>query len=198
MVSLPMSKWMRERCVCAPQYRFAGTSIVPMLSDSLRVFTAGCLDIALSISPPEPVTFRGRTSVSRHTCELHADSKIGVTGNSIRDQAVSDLEVNNRPAYPPHYRNVCGNETIVIEIECGIAMDVRHYREVSRDGAAKAECQSTGHVAFRVVNRLVDGAVGDEGEVLELLLQQQWEDQGLSVFSNAFLDGARTWHGKFQ
>src|SRR5512146_2031327 len=31
---------MSERCVCAPQYTFAGTSILPMLSDSTRVFIA--------------------------------------------------------------------------------------------------------------------------------------------------------------
>ena len=37
MVSIPMSKWCRERAVCAPQYRSEGTSISPMLSLSMRV-----------------------------------------------------------------------------------------------------------------------------------------------------------------
>ncbi len=32
----PIEKWCSERCVCAPQYRSAGTTIGPMLSDSVR------------------------------------------------------------------------------------------------------------------------------------------------------------------
>ena len=35
--SSPIGKWCSERAVWAPQYRSAGTSIVPMLSDSMRV-----------------------------------------------------------------------------------------------------------------------------------------------------------------
>src|SRR5438477_13216310 len=38
MVSRPILKCSSERCVCAPQYTLAGTSIFPMLSDSVRVF----------------------------------------------------------------------------------------------------------------------------------------------------------------
>src|SRR6185437_11454657 len=34
--SSPMSKCLSDRCVCAPQYMSPGTSIAPMLSDSVR------------------------------------------------------------------------------------------------------------------------------------------------------------------
>jgi hypothetical protein len=37
MRSPPIEKWCSERWVWAPQYRSAGTSIGPMLSDSVRV-----------------------------------------------------------------------------------------------------------------------------------------------------------------
>jgi len=38
MRSSPMRKFSSERCVCAPQYLSAGTSIGPNVSVSMRVF----------------------------------------------------------------------------------------------------------------------------------------------------------------
>ena len=55
IVSMPMSKWWRERCVWAPQYRSAGTSIAPMLSLSIRVLATGPARTAVAGRPREGV-----------------------------------------------------------------------------------------------------------------------------------------------
>ena len=60
IVSVPMSKWCSERCVCAPQYRSEGTSISPMLSLSTRVFST-----SRSLRPPLAAVAPARPRWSR-------------------------------------------------------------------------------------------------------------------------------------
>ncbi len=66
IVSVPMSKWCSDRCVWAPQYRSAGTSMSPMLSLSIRVLVTSASLGPVPHAGPSPTRTGGPATRHPH------------------------------------------------------------------------------------------------------------------------------------
>ena len=87
--------------------------------------------------------------------------------------------------------DVRGQQTIVREIKPGLMVELDHGRELSGDGQAQTDGEGTRGVAIRIVTRFVHGPIHGKGDVLEFLGHEQWKDERLAGFREAFLDGTR-------
>src|SRR5882672_7788098 len=88
-----------------------------------------------------------------------------------------------------HQTGVHDQQAFPLEIKRRSVANLGHGRRVPRDGASKTETQSAGGIFCRIVNRLLKDAIRYERKVLKFFLHQQRQDQGLTRFCQAFLDG---------
>ena len=96
-----------------------------------------------------------------------------------------------------HQTEVHNQQAFTLEIKRRSEANLRHGPQVSSDGASKTETQGARGVAFRIMNGLANGAISDNGDVLEFLLHQQRQGQCLTRFCQAFLNRIGAWNGKF-
>src|SRR6266404_6617848 len=95
-----------------------------------------------------------------------------------------------------HQTGVHDQQAFPLEIKRRSVANLGHGRRVPRDGASKTETQSARGVFCRIVNRLLNSAIRYERKVFEFSLHQQRQNQRLTRFCQAFLDGISAWNGK--
>src|ERR1700682_4188297 len=95
-----------------------------------------------------------------------------------------------------HQTGVNAQQAFPLEIKKRSKAYLGHGRRVSSDGASKTETQSARGVSCRIVNRLLNDAIRYKRKGTKFLLHQQRQDQRLTRFCQAFLDGIGAWNGK--
>src|SRR5713226_791989 len=120
-------------------------------------------------------------------CRMPSSEKNAPSHIGVQEHIVSNT---------PHQTGVHDQQAFPLEIKRRSEANLAHDRRVSSDGASKTETQSAGGVFYRIVNRLLNDAIRYERKVLEFFLHEQRQDQRLTRFCQAFLDGVGAWNGK--